>query len=300
MFRVSQNTFKLVICLLLLYMSWGSSFLGNKFALESFPGFLLTGLRFSIAGFVLLLYTYLRGERTTISLNDFKYQMLNGFFMVLIASGLIAKGQEFNVPSGMAAILYGASPIWLMLSEWWFWGGDKPSTKQIFGLGLGFGVLVWLNIHQGTSSEASIVGLLLIMGSTFAWVYGSHFTQKHKCDSDLSVLKATGLLLFFGGLQSLILSYILGERVDFFNVPISAYLALLHLIVFSSIIAYSTYIWLLFNSRAIVAISYEYIVPVIALLLGAFFANEKIDSTTIIASALLILSVCLVIITRKR
>ena len=294
MLEFSRKSAVLVICLLLLYISWGSTFLANKIGLEYFPGFMLTGLRVLIAGFVLLVYTYVQGEKSIIKWHDIKLQGLNGFFMVLIASALVSKAQEYSVPSGVAAILYGAAPIWLMLGEWIFWGGQRPSFKQAIGLSLGFAALIWLNVHQGISGEASIIGLAMIVLSTFAWVYGSHFSQRHKSSNNLSVLRTTGLLLFLGGIETLVLSLAIGERVDLFNLPSQAYYALAHLVIFSSIIAYSTYIWLLFNSRAIVAISYEYVVPVVAIVLGAIFANENVDVSVAVASAIMIMSVFLI------
>ncbi len=283
----------LIICLFLLYISWGSTFLGNKIALHYFPGFMLSGLRFTTAGLVLLAYTYLRREKSTISWNDIRYTLLNGCFLVVISSGFVAKAQE-NVPSGMAAILYGAAPIWLVLGQWLLWGGKKPTKTQASGLFLGFSSLVCLNIHQGIHSDASILGLFLILISTFAWVYGSHISQVYQVKNNLSIIKSTGLLLFIGGIETLALSLLLGERVNICALPTQAYLSLAYLTFFSSIIGYTSYLWLLYNSRAIVAISYEYVTPVIAIALGAFFAGERLDIVIILTSLALVLSVFLI------
>ncbi len=293
MIAIPRRTLHIVLCLLLLYISWGSAYLGNKVALEYFPGFMLSGIRFSLAGLLLLAYTYLRREKSTFTWHDIKYNLLNGFYLVTISSGFVSKAQE-SVPSGMAAILYGAAPIWLILGQWLLWGGKSPTKTQTTGLILGFLSLAWLNIHQGIHSDASILGLFLIFISTFAWVYGSHISQVCHGKSNLSVMRTTGLLLFLGGLETLLLSLVLGERLDIFTLPLQAYTSLAFLTFFSSLVGYTSYLWLLFNSRAIVAISYEYVTPVVAIALGALLGNELLTLTMVTASMTLMLSVFLI------
>ncbi len=290
MFSLSRKTVHLLFCLLLLYGSWGSVPLGNKIALEYFPGFMLAGLRFSVAGFALLAYTFVRREASRITRTDIKHNIINGFFLVMLSSGFVAKAQE-SVPSGMAAVLFGAAPIWLVLGEWLLWGGKRPTFAQATGLILGFCALVWLNFYQGMSSEASVFGLLLLLFSTFAWVYGTHLSQVLHNKSTLSVLRTTGLVLLFGGLETLLLALLTGERVDVFALPAGAYFSLAYLAFFSSIIGYTSYLWILFNSRAIVAISYEYVTPGIAIILGALFAEEPLDVSVLLVSILLLCSV---------
>ncbi len=291
---LNRKTALLIFFLFLLYISWGSAFLGTKIALEYFPGFILSGIRFSLAGILLLVYTYLRKEDSRIQWSDIKYHTLSGFFLVFISSGLVSKAQDLGVPSGMTAILFGAAPIWLMLGQWLLWGGKKPTVWQGAGLALGFSALLSLNIHQGIGGETSLLGLGMILFSSLVWVYGSHHSQEHQYDNTLSILRSTGLLLLLGGLQTLCIALLLGERADVLHLPLEAYLALAFLTIFSSVIAYTTYIWLLFNSRAIVALSYEYVVPAIAIFLGALLANEKVDTITIMASIVLIFSVFLI------
>ncbi len=291
---LQRRTVLLIVCLLLLYISWGSTFLGNKVALEFFPSFMLAGIRFFLAGAALLAFTYFRREASSIGLKDLKFHSFSGILLVFISSGFVVKAQDFGVPSGMTAILFGAAPIWLMLGQWLLWGGKKPTAMQGLGLFLGFSALIVLNIHQGIGGETSPLGLGMILFATVAWVYGSHYSQIHKYDTNLSLLRSTGLLLFLGGLQTLIVSLLLGERITITNLPLEAYLVLGYLVIFSSLIAYTTYIWLLFNSRAIVAISYEYVVPVIAIGLGALFADEQVDAIIIGTAVILISSVFLI------
>lgn len=293
MHQKTKNKFTLIGCLLLLYVSWGSSFIGNKIALEYFPGIMLSGIRMTIGGFILLAYTYIRREKSFITWEDIKQNLGLGLFLVLISSGFLSKGQE-TVPSGTAAMLLGLVPIWMMLGEWLFWGGKRPTIVQFAGLCLGFSALLWLNIHQGAQGETSMFGIGVIISSTFAWIYGSHLSKKWHNNTKQSVIRSTGLLMAIGGLETLVFSLIIGERLDIYSLHIDAFLPLAYLIFMSSIIGYTSYLWLLYNARSIVAISYEYVNPIIAIYLGWLLGGESINMTVITACLLLVSSVFLV------
>ena len=290
----TKNSLALLGCLFLLYISWGSSFIGSKIALEYFPGFMLSGLRMTIAGFLLITFTYVRREKSTITWKDIKKNSVLGIFLVLMSSGFLSKGQE-SIPSGTAAMLCGSVPIWMMLSEWLFWGEKRPAMIQFFGLFLGFGALVWLNIHQGVQGEASLFGIGLVVASTFAWIYGSHVSKKYHTNTEQSIVRSTGLLIGIGGIETLIFSYIVGERIDVSLLDMNAFWSLSYLVVMASIIGYTSYLWLLYHARSIVAISYEYVNPVIAIYLGWLLGGETIDPTVVAACLVLVGSVFLVI-----
>lgn len=293
MHQKTKNKFILIGCLFLLYISWGSSFIGNKIALEYFPGVMLSGLRMTIGGSLLLLYTYIRREQSSITWEDIKKNLGLGIILVLISSGFVSKGQE-TVPSGTAAMLLGAVPIWMMLGEWLFWGGKKPTIVQFTGLCLGFSALVWLNIHQGIQGETSLFGVGIIVFSTFAWIYGSHISKKCNVNTKQSILRSTGLLMGIGGIETLIFSLLIGERLDVFSLNMNAFWSLSYLVFMASIVGYTSYLWLLYNARAIVAISYEYVNPVIAIYLGWLLGGEPINMTVVMACLLLVSSVFLV------
>lgn len=106
------HIFQVISCLFLVYLSWGSCFISNRFALESFHAFMLCGLRMTLAGVLLYGLTWLRGERVTPSRRDLKQSSILAFSMVFIASGFLSKGQE-SVSSGTAAMILGAVPVWI-------------------------------------------------------------------------------------------------------------------------------------------------------------------------------------------
>lgn len=148
-------------CLTLVYISWGSCFISIKFAIESFPPFMMCGLRMMLAGVLLYLWSWARGERNLPTRKDLSQSFVLAFFMVFMASGFLAKGQE-SISSGTAAMILGAVPIWMVLGGWLFCGDPRPSLVQFFGLGTGFAGLILLSVNQTASGTDSGWGLSLI------------------------------------------------------------------------------------------------------------------------------------------
>lgn len=287
-------------CLLLVYLSWGSCFISIKFALQSFPPFMMCGLRMGAAGILLYLLTWIKGERNRPTRNDFIHSGVLALFMVFVSSGFLAKGQE-TVSSGTAAMILGAVPIWMVLGGWLFFGDPRPTPLQFGGLGGGFTGLLLLSYHQSSSGQDSPIGLLLVLVAALAWVIGSFYSKKYGADTRLSVMRTSALLMFLGGLQSLVAAFFLGEFTVFniHSVTPTAFWALLYLVTFGAIIAYTCYFWLLMHTRTVVAISYEFVNPVIGVFLGWLLAHERVDSIVVLACCLTVGSVFFVVSHRK-
>ena len=283
-------------CLTLVYISWGSCFISIKFAIESFPPFMMCGLRMMLAGVLLYLWSWARGERNLPTRKDLSQSFILAFFMVFMASGFLAKGQE-SISSGTAAMILGAVPIWMVLGGWLFCGDPRPSLVQFFGLGTGFAGLILLSVNQTASGTDSGWGILLVLCAAFGWVTGSFLSKKQASETQLSVIQTSGLLMFIGGLQSLVGAAVLGEFSTFSMdsvTPLSAG-ALLYLVIFGAIIAYTCYFWLLLHTRTVVAISYEYVNPVIGVFLGWLLAGEQVDGVIVTACCLTVLSVFFIV-----
>lgn len=182
----SKHVIQTIICLILVYLSWGSSFIGIKFGLTSFPPFLLIGIRMLLAGIILFTLIWMRGERNIPTLQDFRHTFVLAIYMVFIASGFLAKGQE-TVSSGTAAMILGTTPIWMVLGGWLIWKEKRPTPIQFAGLGGGFFGLVLLSVNQGISGESSLLGILLVLSAPLAWVVGSFYSKKHARETRLSV-----------------------------------------------------------------------------------------------------------------
>lgn len=295
-----RHLIQVLVCLTLVYLSWGSGFIAIKFAVEHFPAFLMCGIRMTLAGLLLYIMTWLRGERARPTREDLRHSCVLAFFMVFIASGFLAKGQE-TISSGTAAMVLGAVPIWMVLGGWLFRGEPRPSGLQFIGLGCGFLGLILLAINQTSAGSDSPWGIALALIAALAWVVGSFYSKAHASGTKLSVMRTSALLMFIGGLQSLLAAAVTGEfsQFDIHAVTQVSVFALLYLVTFGAIIAYTCYFWLLVHTRTIVAISYEYVNPVIGVFLGWLLANERVDAMIIIACCLTVSSVFFVVSRHK-
>jgi len=287
---------KVLGCLLLVYISWGSCFIATKFAIRSFPPFLMGGARMVLAGILLYAWSWMRGRHNLPTRKDWSNSLILAFFMVFLACGFLAKGQEF-IASGTAAMILGAVPIWMVLGSWLFCGDPRPSLTQFAGLGLGFCGLVILSVHQASEGIDSGWGILLVLLAALGWVTGSFYSKRHASETKLSVMQTSALMMFIGGLQCLAGGTIVGEWRHFSleSVTLLSTAALFYLVIFGAIIAYTCYFWLLLNTRTTVAISYEYVNPVIGVFLGWLLAGEQVDATVVTACCLTVLSVFFVV-----
>lgn len=290
-----KHVFMVLGCLVLVYMSWGSSFISIKFGLQSFPPFMLMGFRMCIAGVLLYLITWLKGERTVLNHSDWKQDGIMSFLMVVMGSGFISAGQD-TTSTGTAALICGSVPILMVLGGWLFLGERRPSRKQFMGLFGGFTGLLWLTVHQGSSGQDSLWGIFLVFLAACGWVAGSFYSKRHR-ENRHSLFRTNSIIMVLGGLQCFLGSFLLGEFSEFDPKAVSAtsLLALGYLVSMGAIVAYSSYFWLLMNTRTAVAISYEYVNPVIAVFLGWLLLGERVDAVVIITCLMTVGSVFFII-----
>lgn len=279
----SEQTFlrsKILLCLFLVCISWGSSYLFIELGLRSFPPFLLTGLRLLLAGAILFPLLRLFGQKAIPAAADIRRAFIVGFFMSVLSAGLMTVGQKY-VPSGTVAIIMGSMPLWMIFSGWLFLHEKRPSRRQFFGLALGSAGIVILGTHQGSLGTGSAFGMLCLALNIAGWVGGSIYTKLHAHDTKLSVLQSTALMLMAGGLELLLVSLLAGESVRFSAIPALGWASLSFLVVFAGITAYTCYFWLLEHTTTAVTISFEYANPAIGMLLGWLVTGETIDAVKV-------------------
>ncbi len=286
----------IVISLLLLYFAWGTAFIANKLALEYFPALLVVALRLLIGGACLLGFLLYKGKKLDMNLQKFKSYNISAFLLMFCATAFLVKGQE-SVSSGLASIIYGASPIWMLLGGWLIWGEARPSIKQFLGLFLGFIVITGLGYYQGDIGGNSFFGMTLIVLSTFSWVWGSYVSKNDKATASDDVFISSAILMLVGGFQSLIFSFAIGEQLDFSILTFDAFLPVLHLSLVTCGVGYVCYFWLFDEVSPAAAISYVYASPIIGVFCGWLIGNEHFDYITILACFALVISV--VLTTRK-
>ncbi len=283
------HTLRIVAALALLYLSWGSSYIANHFAIADLPPFLMTGARMLIASALMGALSLLQRDRTRPGLGDLGRHFIAACPLIVFGSGLLAKSQE-TVSSSTAAIVLGTTPACLLLGGWLARRLPRPTRCQAIGLAIGFlGLLLIARQTRAGGQDAYPLGLWYLFTCIAIWAVGSLYYRAFP--NPLSTVRSTGLLFLFGGLQMLALGYGLGEgaRLDLATVAPAAWIGFAALVLGASVGGFTCYFWLLRHSTPAIAISYEYVVPVIGLLLGWRLAGDPLDALTLAACALTIL-----------
>lgn len=281
---------QVVLALVSVYLIWGSTYLGIRIALEGYPPFLMGGLRFVAAGG--LLYAFLRWSgHAPPTRMQWRNAMVLGLLLVMLGNGLVNFAEQ-TVSSGLAAVAIASMPLWVgMFSAF---RGRHPSRTEWLGLGVGFAGVVWLNF--GSAMSASVSGMLALLVATLSWAFGSVWSR----DRDLAPpFMNTAAQMLCGGAMMGALGLLLGERMHEIP-PLRPTLAVLYLITFGSIVAYSAYSWLLLHVRPALATSYAYVNPPIAVLLGMLVLGEYVDARMVGAMVVILLGVLIITLAKAR
>jgi drug/metabolite transporter (DMT)-like permease len=286
---------KVWIALLALYIVWGSTYLGIRFAVETIPPFLHASLRFLSSGVILYIWRRAAGDPAPTA-GNWKSTAIVGTALLLGGNGFVAWAEQ-TVPSGIAALMITTSPFWLVLFESLRAGGAKPTWQAILGLVVGFaGVFILVGPAEITGAEGGFdtFGIILLLLAPLFWSMGSIYAKG--ADMPKSTLLSTGMQMLTGAVALFIVSLIRGELNGFSLGLVStrSWLALLYLITFGSLIGFVSYGWLLHNAPVSLMSTYAYVNPVVAVLLGSWLADEPLNGRILIAAAIIIGSVVLI------
>ena len=292
---MKKQNLKIFLAFGAIYLVWGSTYLATRFAVATIPPLMMIGIRSLAAGVILYLISRYRKAEKVKRENVLPLFTLGALFF-LAGHGLLSWAQQY-VPSGMAAVLVTAEPLWIFGIEWFFLKDTRVKLKGILGLFLGFAGIVYL-IHStsaGTAFNHDLLAPVLIVAGTLSWGGGAVYSRVANVPK--SPLLSAGMELRFGGILVLIASFILGEpsRFHVSQVSLKSFCALLYLVVFGSVIAFSAYTWLLSNTSATRISTHTYVNPVIAVFLGWLIADEQITAALLVATAIIIISVYLVL-----
>ena len=295
---MSQKT-KIFIALGVVYVVWGSTYLGVKFAIDVLPPMLISCTRFLIGGSLLFLFTLLRGD----GMPSMKH-IRNAAFIGVLLSGVgncaVAYALQ-TMPSGLVALLVATLPAWMILLDFLFFSKEKPSFLGSTGLGLGLvGMVFLLNPTQQIGQrEVAIFPALIVFGGSLAWAFGS---IKSPYLSLPKSLQSTAIQMTVGGFFSLTMSFIFEKNQinALQSMTQQTYLAMIYLIIVGSYVGYTAYVWLINNAPPQLTATYAYVNPVVAIFLGWIFLNERLTSRTLAASAIILAGVVLMTFGRRR
>jgi drug/metabolite transporter (DMT)-like permease len=279
----------LVLAYAAIYIIWGTTYLAIRVAVGTIPPLLMMGIRCVTAGGLLLAWAALRGDRTT--WRHWAHAAVAGALMFGVCHGGLAWAEQ-RIASGLTALLAATTPLWLVLFEWA--GGRRPGAGALAGLAVGAAGVVLL--VGGTSSGAfALTPVLAVLTGTIAWAAGSLYARPPRVPASLAL--GAGMPLAWGGVLLLTLSWRAHEfgRVHPAAISPASLLALVYLVVFGSIVAFSAYAWLLRVAPAWRVGTHEYVNPIIAVALGALVAREPVTPTIVASSVVIAASVALVL-----
>jgi len=291
------------IGLLILYLVWGSTYLGIAIAVDTIPPFLMAGVRFLIAGAVLLAWSIARDGRSfrPPTVREWRDSTIVGALLLGGGMGMVAYGEQ-TVPSGITALFIALMPVWVAVLGRIFLGERLPRLA-VFGIVLGFvGVAILIGPSAlGGAGALEPLGLGAILLSPIAWSSGSLFAS-HRATLPARPLVATGAQMVSGGLVLLVMSAASGELGGFRIEAISAdsLVAMAYLTVIGSLLAFTAYGWLLRVAPLPLIATYAYVNPVVAVILGALVLREPIELRTLVAGAVIIGSVAVIVTARGR
>jgi drug/metabolite transporter (DMT)-like permease len=272
---------------------WGTTYLAIRIALETIPPALIGGLRFTLAGAILLLFLRARGERLP-GLSQWGSLAVLGFLMLVVGNGAVVWAEQW-VPSGLAAVLVAAQPFWIAGIESVLPRGERLTLRTLAGLLIGFAgilVLVWPELTAGGEwGRQFALGVIAIQLACLGWSLGSTYSKRRP--SQENAIAASALQMLFGGALFLAIATLRGEWNDLAFTP-RTLAAEAYLIVFGSFAGYSAYIYALKHLPITTVSLYSYVNPVIAVVLGAMLADEPFGVRIVVGASVVLIAVAIV------
>jgi len=291
----SPRRWKIVLAFGLVYVFWGSTYLGIGIAVEHIPPAYMCAARFLIAGTVMLAYCAVTGRRIRFSGQQYLHLAVVGV-LLLVGGNLTLSYAERIVPTGLSALLIAVSPLWFLVLDSLLLGDHHISRRGKIGLLiglLGVVVLIWPDLLHPTSlGRRELYWSLALQGGSFSWALGSVLSKKWRTAAS-DPFSAIAWQVVFAGLGNLLFALTL-ERNTHPVWTLRGMGAILYLVVCGSWIGYTAYIWLLQHVPTSKVSTYAYVNPVVALFLGWLVLHERVDRYIVMGSAVIIASVIMV------
>ena len=274
------------------YLIWGSTYLAIRFAVAELPPFITAGVRFLVAGAILLLWARLQRDPVP-EPRERRGAIIGGLLLLLGGNGAVVWAEQF-VPSGIAALIVATLPLWMVLLEWGRPGGSRPRSGVFVGLALGLAGIALLLDPTDATGGVDVVGTVVLCLGSVSWAAGSIFMRHVPMPKSGLMSNATQMLA--GGVGLALLGAVAGEfgRLDLAAASPRALLSVAYLIVFGSLIGFTAYTYILRVSTPARVSTYAYVNPVVAVLLGWALAGEAITVRTLAAAGVILLSVAII------
>ncbi len=288
------SRFAVILAFGLVYLFWGSTYLAIDIAVQTIPPALMCGVRFSIAGVVMLVVCGLTGRRVWYSARQIALASVVGL-LLLMGGNLTLSWAELSVPSGLAALIIAVTPLWFLVLDSLLLGHHRISWRGKAGLALGIVglvVLFWPELHsESVLGRRQFWASLGLIGGSFSWALGSVLSKRWQ--SGMDVFSATGWQVTAAGAGNFLFAATAGDFSRVVWTP-RGLGAVLYLVVCGSWIGYTAYIWLLEHVPTSKVSTYAYVNPVVAVFLGWLILREQVDRYILMGSVIVVLAVILV------
>jgi drug/metabolite transporter (DMT)-like permease len=278
-----------VLAFLSIYLIWGSTYLLNKIAVGQLEPFMLAGVRFLSASFLMFLIVKVSRKSLKVTLVQLKNAAIAGFLFLAIGNGVVVWALSY-VDSGLAALTIASQPLIVLLLLWIL---ENKRIKLFSWVGVFVGLLgMYLLISQNqiTSSPESLKGILMIIGCVITWGYASIFVGKAELPKNYLVNSA--YQMFFGSLWLILMSIIKQEHwISPYEWDINVKWSMLGLVIFGSIVAFTSFNYLLRTVSPEKVATSTYINPIVAMILGYLVLNETISTQSVVAAVVLLTGV---------
>jgi drug/metabolite transporter (DMT)-like permease len=277
------------VALLAVYLFWGSTFLGIRIAIDSIPPFLMAGTRFMLAGAILFAFARLRGAPAPTG-RQWLSGLAVGTLLLGIGNGAVVWAEQ-SVPTGLVALTVSTAPLWMVLIDRVFFGG-QISWPQAAGIGVGLaGVAILAN---PSGAGVAFLPVAVLVTSSISWAAGTLLSRTSGLPSSTTL--ANGMEMLTGGLVLFVGGVLAGEiaHVHPEHFTLRSLAAVGWLVVFGSLVGFSCYLWLIRVAPVVLVSTQSYVSPVVAVGLGVLVLGEHITTRSLVAGAVILGAVILV------
>ena len=291
-----------------IYLVWGSTYLAIRVAVETLPPFLMAGVRFLVAGAIIAAFiAFTRGFKT--KPHHWRDNALIGVFLLLGGNGLVSWAEQ-KIPSGLTTLIISIGPLFIVLLDWLVYAmaeggqrGTKPTPITFVGLALGFlglALLLGPDIMEDGVGHLDGWRVFALLGASLFWGIGSLYTRYARDPAE--PFTGSAIQMFGGGGALLLVSLLAGEpfHFDVATVSARAFGAWAYLVVFGSLIGFTTFVWLMKHSTPSKVSTFAYVNPIVAVFLGWRILHEPLNPRIFSAAVIIIAGVALITLAKNK
>ena len=289
-----------IIAFASIYLIWGSTYLGIRVAVQTIPPFLMGAGRFLLAGSVLMFLVRSRGAPKPTA-RQWRDNAFIGTCLLLGGNGFVSWAEQ-TLPSGLTALIIGIQPAFMVLTEWAWRGGQRPTPTTFIGLLLGFVGVAWLAAPWDSASTTGVnlPAVLLVLLACASWAFGAIYSRNVKNPAPPFLASAMQML---GGSCALFVGAVIHGELATVNIAsISGHSigAFLYLAFVGSLVGFSTFVWLMEHSTPARVSTYAYVYPIVSVFLGWLILDEPITTRTLFAAAIIVAAVVIITTQKSR